>query len=238
MNKLNAHRYDMLSRVQTFGIKHRDLFPASGFGGRMFTALGNALQQMRTYMNSEASGKSASRQNVVSKADARKALRDALDGIARTAGALSLDVPGIEGKFRMPNSTDHEMVTAAQVFLSDAAPFVATFVSHGLPARFLADLKTKIEAFENASREHTAAWEAGVTARVGIATALELAGAAIQRLDVIVPNSLRNNPTIRAAWNEARRIMRIRTIGEQTDPPAPTPTVAPSAPVPADTGRG
>jgi hypothetical protein len=226
MKKFDVHRYDMLVRVSAFGAAHRDLFPAGALGGRMFAALGAAVRRMDGCVTSEASGHGAAREGTLSKNAARAALRDALDTIARTARALALDTPGLEGKFRAPvKGSDHDLATTARMYLADAAPLAASFRSHGLPGSFLTDLRGRLDAFEQSARDHVAARETRVLAKAGIETAMEAALNALQRLDAIVPNRLRDNPVLRAAWTSARRVTRMRTGAEPVAPTVPPPTV-------------
>jgi len=227
MKRSDVHRYDMLTRVSTFGTTHRDLFPASSFGGRMFKALGEALDQMRTHIDSEASGRSAARRNAASKADARKSLWNALDQTARIARAIEDDTPAVRDKFRLPKRTDHEIVTAARAFATDAAPLSAVFVGHGLRHGFVADLRAKADTLEKAALDNGTSRERRAAARAGIAAAFDLATAALRRLDVIVPNGVVDDPSVRAAWSTARRVPRVRT-GPEADAPAPSPTVPPT----------
>jgi len=234
MKRFDVHRYDMLLRVSAFGAAHRDLFPASALGGRMFTALGAAVRQLNGYVTTQAAGRGAVREGAVSKSVSRAALRAALVPIARTARVLALDTPGLEGKFHLPAScNDHDLATTARTFAADAATLSRHFVEHGLSAAFVADLRGKLEAFERATRDHVAATETGVVARAGIESAMEAALTALQRLDAVVPNRLRDNPTLHAAWTSARRMTRMRVTsvtGVATAPTLPPTTVPPPPP--------
>jgi hypothetical protein len=229
MKRSDIHRYDMLTRVSTFGTTYRDLFPASSFGGRTFKALGEALEQMRVHINAEASGESAARKNATSKEDARKALWGALDGVARIARAAADDTPAVKGKFLLPDRTDHDMVTSARAFAADVAPLAATFLQHGLPSGFVGDLKSKADALEDALQERSTTGQRRAASRAGIASALQRATAALRRLDVIVANRAPDDPTVLAAWAAARRVLGVRTGSEAVappSPPAPSPGVA------------
>jgi len=54
----------------------------------------------------------------------------------------------------------------------------------------------------------------------------------VARLDAVVTNTLRDNPTLLAAWVSARRVERVRAA-EPPAAPAPTPAVsaAPARPL-------
>jgi hypothetical protein len=226
MKRFDVHRYDMLLRVSAFGATHRDLFPASALGGRMFTALASAVRQLNGYVTAEASGDGATREGAISKAAAREALRQALVPIAGTARALALDTPGLEGKFRLrKRCSDHDLALTARTFIADGTALSRHFVAHGLPGSFVADLRGKLEAFERSARDHVAAAETRVIARAGIESAMEAALTALQRLDAVVPNRLRDNPTLHAAWTSARRTTRMRMASAATAPTLPPVTV-------------
>jgi hypothetical protein len=227
MRSIDRRRYDMLVRVSDFGAAHRDLFPASTLGGRIFAALGSAVHELNTSVVTQVVRQSDARGGVTSKDAARGALREALDAIARTARALALDVPNLEGKFRLRGGrSDHDLATVARMFLADAAPLSQAFRSHGLPTTFLVDLRTKLVAFERAAVEHVAAREAQIIAGVNIGKAMRSALGALQRLDAIVPNRLRDDTVLRAAWASSRRIRRSRAAVEPPTPQAPVPSPA------------
>jgi hypothetical protein len=235
MKRFDIHRYDMLLRVSAFGATHRDLFPASALGGRMFTALAAAVRQLNGYVTAEASGDGATREGAISKAAAREALRQTLVPIAGTARALALDTPGLEGKFRLrKRCSDHDLAITARTFVADGGALSRHFVEHGMPGSFVADLRGKLDAFERSARDHAAAAETRVIARAGIESAMEAALTALQRLDAVVPNRLHDNPTLHAAWTSARRVTRMRVtpvVTAPTLPPASVPAVPPPPPV-------
>ena len=69
---------------------------------------------------------------------------------------------------------------------------------------------------------------------------MKAAVTALQRLDAIVPNRLRHEPELYAAWTSARRVTRMRTSADQGAPTLPPPTVPPPPPAtaPGATTRG
>jgi hypothetical protein len=229
MKTHDIHRYRMLVRVREFGVAHRDLFPAGGPAGQLLAAFSKAVDQLSTYITEQDAGRGASREGAMSKAGARDALNGALDAIARTARAL--DTPGLGGKFRLPSvRNDHELATAARRFQEGAAALKAQFVSHGLPKSFLTDLQAALDAFERATQDRLAAIETSAAAAAGIGTAMDLALAALTRLDAIVANTLRGEPTMLAAWTTARRVARVRGRAGREE----APVAASSAGSPAD----
>src|SRR5262249_41147998 len=124
MKTIDIHRYSMLVRVSDFGAAHRDLFPAAGTAGRLFTAVSKAAEELRTQVTTQATGQIAAREGAMSKAAARDTLRQALEGIARTARAIG--TPELAARFQLPGGrSDHGLTTAAQAFGKAAAPLKA-----------------------------------------------------------------------------------------------------------------
>ncbi len=233
MTSLDRRRYDMLVRVQQFGIAHAERFPADSLGGRTFAALAATLDQVSGHLTSQAQGYGATRSGTLSKAAARAALRQALDALARTARAMAADVPGLEGRFRVVPTrlNDLELLTAGRAFAGEAAALASPFIAHGLPAGFLAELQAALDAFEGTARDRVAARGARASARAGITATLDAADEAVARLDAIVPNTLRGEPALLAAWRVARHIQRTGTAAAGPAEPAPVPAPAVAAPV-------
>jgi hypothetical protein len=75
-----------------------------------------------------------------------------------------------------------------------------------MPDNFLSDLQSDIDDFEEAIRDHEAGKDTHVAARAGIEAAIDDGLAAVQRLDAIVPNRLRNDEARLALWERARRV--------------------------------
>jgi len=235
MKTRDIHRYRMLVRVREFGAAHRDQFPAGSPAGQLFAAVSKAVDQLSTYVSSQADGGGALRGGAMSKAAAREELAQALDALARTARAL--DVPGIEGKFHLPSvRNDHELAVAAGTFVRDATPLKAQLVAYGLPKSFLTDLQDTLDAFERATQDRMAARETRAGAAAGLDGAMDLALAALTRLDAIVINTLRGEPVQLAAWAAARHVPR--RAGSDREPAGVPETPAGAVPVKApETGQ-
>ena len=226
MKTHDVHRYRMLVRIREFGAANKELFPATGPGGQSFAAVSKAIDQLSAFVDVQAAGQGASREGAVSKGAAREALTGALDAIARTARAF--DAPGVAGKFYLPSArNDHELATTARLFAQEAEPLKAQFVAHGMPKSFLAELGHTLDAFERAAQDRLAARETSAAAKAGIGTAMEQALAALTRLDAIVANTLRDDPTRLAVWAAARRVARVRTSGDRQPAPPAAPVKTP-----------
>ena len=234
MRTIDIHRYSMLVRVREFGAANRELFPAAGAAGQLFTAVSKAVDQLRACMVTEASGHSAARDSAMSKAAARRALWEALDAITRTARAL--DTPGLGGKFRMSSArNDHELATSAGLFRRYAAPLKAQFLAHGLPRTFLADLQAALDAFQRATQDRLTARETSAAAKADIGSSLDAALHALTRLDAIVANTLRDKPALVAVWTRARRVAKVRASAATRAAAPADPTPATPGPVPSTT---
>ncbi len=219
MNGIDRHRYAMLVRVKQFGISHAKLFPAETLDGRLFAALAAAVDQATRFLTEHVRERTAARSGTRSKAAARVALLAGLGAFARMAKAFGPDVPGLEGKFRRPSSdvNDLDLLTVGRAFIADAAPLAPRFIEHALPTTPLADVQAALEAFEGATLDPVAAHAARASARAGLTAALGAAGQALARLDAIVPNTLRAQPAMLAAWKVARHVQRAAA----TRPAAP-----------------
>jgi hypothetical protein len=230
MNTINVHRCAMLVRVKEFGAAHPELFPRGTIAAQTLASLRAAADQLSAYGTSEARGLRAAHGSATRKALARESLRSQVDAIARTAAVLPDAGSRLEGKFHTRGvHSDHNLVTVARAFANDLAPLAAEFVAHGMPKAVLAELQGAVQAFEHATQERASAREAHVTARAGITVTMNVALAAVARLDAVVTNTLRDNPTLLAAWVSARRVERVRAA-EPPAAPAPAVSAAPSRP--------
>jgi hypothetical protein len=230
MHVQDVRRYAMLTRVKEFGAAHADLFPAESLGASTFTELGVLVNRINAYVATESSGHSEVRKGGLAKASARAALRLWVDRIVKTARGLAVDNADAAGAFRPPATlSDHELLTTAQRFVSDATPLSAAFVAHGLPGTFIADLQAAVDAFARAFNARASAKETHVGARAGIRATLDSAFTLLQRLDAIVENRVGGDPDLTAAWRATRHVEAARAP-KQATPSGPTvPSVAASA---------
>jgi hypothetical protein len=225
----DTRRYEMLVRVSEFGAAHADLCPADSLGGQMFAAVKNATDTLAEYAAAEISSRGAVYEKVRARDAARVRLLTVLEAIRRTARALAMDMPGVDGKFRLPSTQGaRTLVVAARACAKDAHALSAPLLAHGLPATFLDDIDGAVLAFETAVRDHTASRSGLVAARAGIESAIQAGMTAVQRLDGIVPNRLRDDSATFAVWQQARHVdwsprtrNSARKSSEQSVTPAP-----------------
>lgn len=234
MTRMEMRRYAMLGRIRDFGQAHRDLFPASSVGGQAFATVAAAVAELGEHAVAKLS---SVREGFRAKAEARLALIDRLEAIARTARAIAVDRPGFDDPFRLPRQQSNEaLVTIARVFIQDAEATKDQFVAHGLAETFVADLQKRLETFEQTARDCDTGRNARVVAHAGIERALLAGLAAVRKLDVIVANQLQHDSTALAVWEVERRleIGRRPRVTAPTIKSAPT-TQLPEPPVPAAT---
>src|SRR5262249_35685164 len=145
---------------------------------------------------------------------------------------------GLAGGFLVPDGkNDHELVTAASRFAEQVAPLSASFIAHGLPPSFVADLQAAVAGFERAISGRTTAREAPVGARAGITAGINAAFAILPRFDAIVENRVAGDPSLLAGWRSARHVegRSVRTKAAPAAEPArtvalPDPHLAPPTP--------
>jgi hypothetical protein len=161
---------------------------------------------------------------------ARRALREDIAAIVRTARAIALDFPGVEDRFRPPRgSGDQALLNAARAFARNAADLAATFITYSLPEVFIEDLTRDIGGLEDACRDRNASTGAHVAARAAFDTAMEKALNALRRLDAAVPNRLSRDAAKRAIWTRARRTAPQPKSRHSATKAAPRPTPTPLA---------
>src|SRR5437763_9651838 len=141
MKITDARKYEMLVRVAEFGTGHVNILPSESLGGQMFAAVKTAVDAIAEHGAVAMSGRGAVREGVLAREAARARLLAVLDGIRRTAQALALDTPGVDGKFQRPSSRGaRTLAMAARAFSLDAHALSAALIAHGLPATFLDSL--------------------------------------------------------------------------------------------------
>jgi len=210
MNAAETRRYDMLKRVRNFGEVRAADFPETTLGHELFAEVAAALKDLDANATNQASGANAAVGGTKSKGTIREELRDALAAINRTARELAYNTPGLEDKFRLPrSSTDQALLNAARAFAADAAPLSAAFIRHEMPANFLEELRTLIEAFEAAINHQATAKGTRVSATAGIDTSLTRGVKAVRRLDALIQNKYRDDAATLAAWATASHTERM-----------------------------
>jgi hypothetical protein len=227
MKDTERRGYEMLARVDQFGVARAADFPAPGAGGTLFAFLRIQIAAIEAKAREQTSGMSHREEGTATRAMARENLRSQLEAISRTAASLALagTTPGLEDRFRMPRgNNDQALINTARAFSQDAAQIIDRFVGFGLPMEFRDDLDTAIRQFETAVDQQNAGRDTHVAATMAIDDALERGINIVRQLDAIVRNRYAGDAPQLAAWQSASHIERSPQRATQTQPPATPPT--------------
>jgi len=228
VTKTQLQVYQSLVRVRDFGITHREHFPESSTGGKAFTAVAGAAAAIEAHATTTLLTAEEGKKR---KAAARQAVAERLATISRTARELARTVPGADSGFKpLAGRSDVALITTARAFIDKGQAVIEQFVTLGLPETFVADLREATDALEQAVKGRQAG-KAGLSqARAGLKAALAEGTQAVRTLDVIVENTLADDPVLVALWQRERRVAKGKTTtAPKTDsPPAPA-----TAPLPA-----
>jgi hypothetical protein len=209
----------MVLRVCGFGDETAAQFPSTTLGGELFAAVKLAAGEMDSHVAARISGSSSARQGTASKAAVRASLREALEAIRDTARSMSLTIPGLETKFRIPrNMTDQELLATARAFATDAAALKSDFLRFAMPSDFIEDLDALADDFASAMGAQREGLGRQVMASSAFDDALERSLAATRQLDAVVRNTFRGDPARLAAWESARHVERAPR--RKSPPPA------------------
>ncbi|MBC8126562.1 MAG: hypothetical protein H8M99_05380 [Gloeobacteraceae cyanobacterium ES-bin-144] len=222
MTSNQTRRLTALGQTVTFS----NLYPADFPEGTKAADLMTQIRAAEADAKAGAAGQQSNHGTMLSgtqtKSELFDDLYDELRAISRTAKAIASEVPGLDGKFRLPRSSAYSQILAtARAFLADATPLEAKFVEYEMPPTFLADLANDITGFEIAEDDQGA----GLTNRVGatrsVAEAIMAGSAALRNLDPLMRNKYRDNPVKLVEWLSASHV-------ERTPQKAPAPAVVAS----------
>jgi hypothetical protein len=214
--------YQKFVRVREFG-KGRALdFAANSLGAQTLTALTGVITEIQTLSAAEQSARGSALQGTDLRSHGREALFDDLRAIRRTARVMEDEMPGISGKFRVPeDNNDNELLNAARAFLADATPLKAQFIAHELPEDFLEDLQADIAAFEKAMSDQSTGVGSHVAASAALDDAFRRGLELVRKFDAIVRNKYANNPAVLAEWTSASHTERAPRRAKPSEPPPP-----------------
>jgi hypothetical protein len=227
MKGFNRRIYEMLNRILVFAKTHPQYFEEHSRAARLAADIDAAVGKLSEDAISQTSRNSAMRLSSVDRALARDALRDQLLAISRTAKGLGLH------QFWMPrDGSDRALVEFGHIFARHAAPLRDRFIESHLPAGFIDDLNKAVQNLEAKIQDQAANKGSRIAATVALEKARTTAVAAVQALDPIMENILRNEPETLAVWQSARRVERTgsRKTAEDLPPSLPTSPLPPQAP--------
>ena len=226
MNDNERRTYEKFVRVRGFGQAHQSDFGAGSLGAQTFTGVGAVVTEIEGLGADEASAHGDARQGTETRAQARAALRVALEAIRDTARVLAIEILGLGDKLRLPRSNnDQELLNAGRAFHADATPLKAQFIAHELPEDFLEDLAARISSMEAAINNQASGVGNHVAASAAMDDAFSRGIDLVRKLDAIVRNKYADNPAVLAEWTSASHTERApkRAKPEVTPPPPPHP---------------
>lgn len=222
-NEMIRNHYDAFARIAGFGAVHGSQFAAGSRGAAQFATIAEVVGKMEETGVKQLSGTGDYRGGTDAKQLAAENLRSEMREIRDTAEAISEaeGLPDFDSQFRMPRSYSQEvLLTTARAFLAEATEHEALFLEFEMPADFLAELGSAIQALEQANE----AQDAGLSGQVGGTAALqaELArGIKARKLLLpIVRNKFRGNDGVLAQWETAVRIVRPQRTAKSPAPAA------------------
>ena len=216
-------KLEMLIRVRDFGIAHAPLFPPTSFCGELFASIATAVATLEAHFAEQVSHTGETLGDTESKSVARTNLFRELERINATSRSLAMKMPGLENKFRFPNSrSDQALLAAARAFAEDAEPLKDEFIRRGLAATFIDDLKEKSGAFAGIISSRNVHAGSKVQARASIDDVLDEAMLDVRELDPAVENVIGDNAPLLAEWRSARHIERHTSHKKPTPPVPPT----------------
>ena len=141
------------------------------------------------------------------KPSAGEALVVRLDAIVRTARLIGRSIPGFAESFKLPRPKRDDVIRAtAEAFLTQVEPHVDLFVARGMPADFLAGLRTAFADYEQAVAARRNGRLAAAAANAGLREAMGQASEVVEEIDVLIRNQFADHAELLAVWANARRI--------------------------------
>jgi hypothetical protein len=229
---------ESLHAVQTFLTENADkLGDVVKTGARQ--KLADAIAELTTHAEEQQGSHLAAQGNTQEKRSFELVLRrDHMAPIARIARAELPPTPAVE-PLKMPKGrpTVARLAALADGMANAATPFADTFISAGLPADFIAQLRAASTAMvaSVAERNQNRGKRGGAT--TGLKQKLGRARRIVHVLDAFIQTALKDDQVLLSSWNIVKRVRRNTnrptTPTTPTTPPV-TPTVTPAVTPPAD----
>jgi hypothetical protein len=220
MTNRQLHRYEMFYRVTQFAADYQSTFGGgSTRAGRAFAQVAAAVKKLSERAMAQLAAK---REAARTRAAARQALLVILRAIRNTARIIKDDDPAFVNTFHLPDRQSAQAIlTAGRVFARDIEAVAARFIEHELPETLVADLKARLDAYEQAIQHREVGKVESAGARAMIEGAIDSANAAARKLDVLVANKLRDDHEAMAEWERARQVpprRRKRAVAPEEGP--------------------
>ena len=218
MTGFNKRVFEMLGRLVVFAKAYPLFFGKDTLAGQSMAAIEAAVQKLLGLDKSLEGGSAAIKRSMDDRAKARATLRNCLETISQTAKGLKL------AQFSMPRGrSDQTLVSVGQLWAEHAEPLQQIFTDSGMPD-FIEKLNAAVGSLQGAIDDQTFSKGARLAAASAIEQTRGDALSALQRLDPIMNNLLRNNTPVLAVWQRARRVEKYS--GVKPAAPETQPTVA------------
>lgn len=209
MNDAVTRNLETFIRVREVLNARADKFPAGSRALEVAALLDTAISDIERHAAAQSSGRRAAKEKGELKSVAFDAMRKDMEALSRTARAMSLTMPGLADKFRLPhNAGEQTWLAAARSFATDAVPLKDEFIHRGMPADFLDDFNADITEFEQAIQHKAQTSGEAIAARASLNEAVGRAINAVREMDAIFRNIFRDDPAALAEWTSASHIER------------------------------
>lgn len=208
MNDRERRVYEMVLRVLAFLTANAADFTRIPLIGQTATIL-QAEKETLSELGAEKATKTVdAKDKTIFRGDARDALTDAMEWIARMWRPMAKHHGGAINKFQMNYGSDQLLIDDAGRFINEAAPLEAAFLERGMDPNFIADLTAKRETFVDAVADAEASQGDRIGTNAGFAGPLRRCREAVEDVDPIVKMVYRDNASKLAEWRAASRIER------------------------------
>ena len=188
---------EMLARVLDFGIAFPHVFELNSLGGRLVDEFCNAAREYSDHKIAEALEVASAKDAFTERFRARADLCDLLRGVSRAAWTLKL------GGFDLPRKRhDWLLIELGRAFARLAEPHRRVFVAACMVPDFIEQLEIAAQRLEQSIRRQASTRNALADARTGIEKARTDVIGALQRLDPILKNVLRDKPALFTRWRQ------------------------------------
>jgi len=228
MVKSHRAKLEMILRVKDFGTANAALFPETSIGGQAFATVAAAAARIESLAETRPVAAITGKKE---KAEARAAVKKAMRDIVFTARGIAL-VPGKPNLLRMPErQSDVAVLAWAREFIRNAETVKDQLAELGLPVTRISDLRAAVDVFQSTIHGRREGRSGVASSEGNMTAAFAAASKALAKLDIVVPNVVKDDAGLFAAWKRGREVVGVRRA-RVTAEPAPTPTPAP-APTPA-----
>jgi len=206
MNGLVKRRYEMLTRVRDFGVKHGQLFPTNSSAQTAFAIVAAEVGRLDALNLTERGASRAARAARV--LERRTRLVDALVRAKNTARVLVKTIPALTTQIELPDgANDQRLLSVTRQFIEAIGPHAEQFAAHGITTD---ELRQRVADLETTLAEHELRRQELKQAREQIDGSMTRALEALETLDVAVANHLASDVERLTAWKRSRTLPRTK----------------------------